>query len=308
MTIEGISPAHPEARALIGELDAEIAVINPGSPINGIDAAEFERAGGYFVVAREAGAAVGCGAFRPLDGGCAEIKRMFVRPASRKRGVARAILRHLEGEVWRRGFGSIVLETGHRHAAAIALYGSEGYFPIPPYLGYVGSPISRCFAKGRHPPFAPERGGGGGHPAGAGAALAWRFAGDADLDLLAEWNHQLIRDEGHRNPMSVPELAGRMRGWLAGEYRAVLFLDPDPVAYALFRTEDTLVHLRQLFVRRDRRRTGVGRSAIALLRRDVWPGSHRLTVDVLAGNHAAVAFWRSLGYRDYSITMEIPPK
>jgi len=43
--------------------------------------------------------------------------------------------------------------------------------------------------------------------------LAWRYASSADLGLLAEWNHQLIRDEGHRNPMTVEQLAG---GWRNG--------------------------------------------------------------------------------------------
>ena len=64
------------------------------------------------------------------------------------------------------------------------------------------------------------------------AAMDYRFATDADISLLAEWNHQLIRDEGHRNPMTVPQLADRMRGWLAGDYRAVLFTDSDDVADA----------------------------------------------------------------------------
>jgi ribosomal protein S18 acetylase RimI-like enzyme len=72
---------------------------------------------------------------------------MFVRGSARRRGIARQILRHLEEEIRRRGFCSIVLETGCENAEALAMYEAEGYFPIPPYLGYVGSPISRCFAK-----------------------------------------------------------------------------------------------------------------------------------------------------------------
>jgi GNAT superfamily N-acetyltransferase len=138
--------------------------------------------------------------------------------------------------------------------------------------------------------------------------LSWRRASDPDLDLLAEWNHQLIRDEGHRNPMTVPQLAERMKGWLAGEYEAVVFSEAAPVAYALYRREDGLIHLRQLFVRRDRRRAGVGRTAVGILRREVWPGSVRLTVDVLCGNRGAIAFWRSVGYRDYCLTLEIMPQ
>lgn len=137
--------------------------------------------------------------------------------------------------------------------------------------------------------------------------LSWRNASEGDLALLAEWNHQLIRDEGHRNPMNVAELAERMSKWLRGEYRAIVFSEAEPVAYALFKQDGALIYLRQLFVRRDRRRAGVGRGAVEILRREVWPSGVRLTVDVLCQNHGGVAFWRSLGYRDYSVTLEIVP-
>ena len=43
--------------------------------------------------------------------------------------------------------------------------------------------------------------------------MDYRLANNDDLDLLAEWNHQLIQDEGHRNRMTAPELRERMRGW-----------------------------------------------------------------------------------------------
>jgi ribosomal protein S18 acetylase RimI-like enzyme len=72
---------------------------------------------------------------------------MFVRGSARRRGIARQILRHLEDEVRRRGFRSIVLETGCDNSEAMALYEAEGYFPIPAFLGYVGSPIIRCYSK-----------------------------------------------------------------------------------------------------------------------------------------------------------------
>ena len=137
--------------------------------------------------------------------------------------------------------------------------------------------------------------------------LTWRYPSAADLGLLAEWNHQLIRDEGHRNPMTVEQLASRMKGWLQSEYEAVIFAQEEPVAYALFKREDSLIYLRQLFVRRDRRRSGIGREAFGTLRRQIWPADVRLTVDVLCQNHAAVAFWRSVGYKDYSLTLEIMP-
>jgi GNAT superfamily N-acetyltransferase len=137
--------------------------------------------------------------------------------------------------------------------------------------------------------------------------LSWHYASEADLALLAEWNHQLIRDEGHRNPMTIDELAERMKKWLLGEYQAVVFSDGEPVGYALFKKEDDLIYLRQLFVRRDRRRAGIGHKAVDQLRREIWPYGVRLTVEVLCQNKDAVAFWRSVGYRDYCLTLEIMP-
>lgn len=137
--------------------------------------------------------------------------------------------------------------------------------------------------------------------------ITWRHASDADLALLAEWNHQLIRDEGHRNPMTIEELADRMKKWLQGEYEAVLFSDSEPIGYALFKKEDSFIYLRQFFVRRDRRRIGIGRMAFDHLRRDIWPPGVRLTVDVLCQNTSGIAFWRSVGYRDYCLSLEILP-
>ncbi|HWA86271.1 MAG TPA: GNAT family N-acetyltransferase [Opitutus sp.] len=107
--------------------------------------------------------------------------------------------------------------------------------------------------------------------------------------------------------MTSPQLADRMREWLRGEYRAVIFSEPTPVAYALYKPDASSVHLRQFFVRRDRRRTGVGRTAFQILRREIWPRDVRLTVDGLCRNHAALAFWRSVGYRDYCLTLELMP-
>jgi GNAT superfamily N-acetyltransferase len=139
--------------------------------------------------------------------------------------------------------------------------------------------------------------------------MEYWFATDSDLDLLAEWNHQLIRDEGHRNPMTLLELRERMRGWLGGEYKAVIFGPRmEPVAYALYRENETEVYLRQIFVRRDRRREGIGRAAMDVLRSQVWLRRKRLTVEVLTANPGAVAFWRSMGYKDYSLTLEIMPE
>ncbi len=143
----------------------------------------------------------------------------------------------------------------------------------------------------------------------ANVELNFRFATEADCPQLAEWNHQLIRDEGHRNPMTVAELEQRMRGWLAGEYRAVIFQhEADTVAYALYREQKAEIYLRQLFVIRSQRRRGMGRRAVELLRSQIWPANKRLTVEVLMANEASVSFWRSVGFSDYALTLEIVPQ
>lgn len=138
-------------------------------------------------------------------------------------------------------------------------------------------------------------------------ALNARFASVEDCSMLAAWNYQLIRDEGHRNPMDVWELEERMRGWLtSGEYQAIIFEESEPVAYALFKETNDEVYLRQFFVVRHRRRAGMGSAAMAQLF-DLWPTDKRWTVSVLTRNASAVTFWQAMGYADYSLTLEIAP-
>jgi predicted acetyltransferase len=136
--------------------------------------------------------------------------------------------------------------------------------------------------------------------------MKFRKATVDDCAVQAEFNHQLLRDEGHRNRMTVPELEQRMQGWLSSEYAAVLFEDgKEIVAHALYREQQEEIYLRQLFVVRNRRRQGIGRRAIEMLRNNIWPRDKRLTVDVLVHNTSAIAFWRAVGYKDHCLTLEI---
>lgn len=131
-----------------------------------------------------------------------------------------------------------------------------------------------------------------------------RVAGTADLPVLAELNRQLIEDEGHSNPMSVAELEDRMRGWIARAYTAVLFTENGRVVgYALYRTDNTGIFLRQFFICRGERGKGLGRQAMARLCRCVWPAGALVTLEALAANRAGLAFWRALGFEDYAVTL-----
>jgi GNAT superfamily N-acetyltransferase len=137
--------------------------------------------------------------------------------------------------------------------------------------------------------------------------MNFRFAVAQDACHLAPLNAQLIRDEGHRNSMTVEQLEQRMASWLArAEYQAVIFEQAGATTgYALFRRYDGHVYLRQFFVVPHFRRRGVGRSALNWLWANAWTDVERLRIDVLVGNREGQAFWQSVGFQPYCLTMEM---
>jgi GNAT superfamily N-acetyltransferase len=101
----------------------------------------------FLVAVTPSGDAIGCGALRRLDAHSAEVKRMYVEPASRGSGVATAQLRSLEQQARARGWTTLRLETGPAQPDAIRFYEREGYRPIPLYGVYVGSELSLCYER-----------------------------------------------------------------------------------------------------------------------------------------------------------------
>jgi GNAT superfamily N-acetyltransferase len=102
---------------------------------------------GAVVVAWADEKAVGCGAVRLLDDRTAELKRMYILPEYRRKGMAAAILRFLEDQASALGATRVVLETVVEPPAAVALYRAAGYQEIPKFGPYVESEISFCLAK-----------------------------------------------------------------------------------------------------------------------------------------------------------------
>lgn len=90
---------------------------------------------------------VGCGAVKVFESNTMEVKRMYVPPAMRGKGIASILLRGLE--IWAKelNYNRCVLETGIRQPEAIALYEKNGYTRIPNYGQYQGIPNSVCFEK-----------------------------------------------------------------------------------------------------------------------------------------------------------------
>ena len=142
--------ASPDAGELIAALNAELTTTfpEPGATHFSLSDAQVIPGDGAFLVAYLDDAAVGCGAVRRLDQTTAEIKRMYVNPSVRGRGIGRALVEALEREARLIGVTKIVLETGTRLASAIKLYEAMGYAHIPLFGEYLSSPnTSLCFGK-----------------------------------------------------------------------------------------------------------------------------------------------------------------
>lgn len=109
---------------------------------------DMDVPGAAFVIARIDGKPVGCGAIRPWDElGVAEIKRMFVEPNMRGRGISKQILLKLEETARSFGYTTLMLETGTRQPEAIALYEKAGYKRCHCWGKYVNSNWSTCYRK-----------------------------------------------------------------------------------------------------------------------------------------------------------------
>ena len=140
-------PNQPEVLQLIDELDAFQKPLYPAESHHGIDLDALSQPHVLFAVARDAESrAVACGAI-VVEDSCGEIKRMYTRPASRGRGLARELLGFLEAQARQRGCTQFVLETGYLQPEAIALYARCGYERCGPFGDYAEDPHSVFMRK-----------------------------------------------------------------------------------------------------------------------------------------------------------------
>ena len=137
------------SQALVAALNAELLDRYEGFDGSGGEqvAADFEPPGGAFVVGWDGEEPVACGGVIRYDETTAEIRRMYVAPSARGRGLSRAVLEALEDEARQLGYEFVRLETGDRQPEAIKLYASSGFEPIPRYGPFVDDPRSVCFEK-----------------------------------------------------------------------------------------------------------------------------------------------------------------
>lgn len=145
-----VTPERPDtadARALIAELEAELAPHYPRESRHGFSVERLIADAVPFFLIREQGTAAGCGGVKVIGGEYGELKRMYVRPHFRGMGLARLMLTHLSDHVDRQGVRLLRLETGIHQRAAIGLYERMGFRRIPPFGDYKEDPQSLFYEK-----------------------------------------------------------------------------------------------------------------------------------------------------------------
>jgi GNAT superfamily N-acetyltransferase len=146
MKILRTTSTHPGFVALVRHLDAYLARIDGDehafyAQYNKIAALQ------NVVVAMDGNVPIGCGAFKPFDENTVEVKRMYVLPEWRGKGVAAQVLGELEQWAAELGHSRCVLETGLRMPDAVAFYTKNGYARTENFGQYAGVENSVCFEK-----------------------------------------------------------------------------------------------------------------------------------------------------------------
>ncbi|MCB0641863.1 MAG: GNAT family N-acetyltransferase [Phaeodactylibacter sp.] len=146
LTLLRTTAEHPDFLNLVRQLDQDLAQRDGAehayyAQFNKVDQIR------YAVVAYLGEVPVGCGAIKAFDADSMEVKRMYVPPVHRGKGIATQVLQELEAWAKSLGMPYCVLETGKRQPEAIALYTRNGYEITPNYGQYVGVENSVCFRK-----------------------------------------------------------------------------------------------------------------------------------------------------------------
>ncbi|MEU2913479.1 GNAT family N-acetyltransferase [Streptomyces massasporeus] len=136
----------PRIRQLIRDLDADLTARYPDEPCTG---GAHINPGIRFLLAEADGRPVGCCAVQPFPSPdtAAELKRMYITPEVRGRGIAARLLAEAERTATALGHPEMRLETAVHQPEAIALYTRAGYTLIPNYPPYQHKTLSRCYAK-----------------------------------------------------------------------------------------------------------------------------------------------------------------
>ncbi len=140
-------PDQPEVMRLIEALDAYANALYPPESNHLLDIASLCAPAVTFLVVRDGAEAVGCGAILSDARGWGEVKRMYVRPDQRGRGVGKRVLTEIEQIARRAGLPLLRLETGIHNTEALALYRRGGFVECGPFGDYAPDPLSVFMEK-----------------------------------------------------------------------------------------------------------------------------------------------------------------
>jgi putative acetyltransferase len=141
IAVRRADPRSPEGLRLLGASQALMAALYPPEHNHAMDTDALAGPDVTFLVAEEAGEALGCAALARREG-YGEVKSMWTDPAARGRGVGAALLAALEAEARAQGLGMLRLETGDDLAEAHRLYARAGFVPCGPFGDYAEGPRS----------------------------------------------------------------------------------------------------------------------------------------------------------------------
>jgi putative acetyltransferase len=136
--------SDPEIHALLQEHLRSMKQLSPPESVHALDIEGLRKPDITFWTAWAADELLGCGALKELNPSHGEIKSMRTAHVHRRKGVARAMLRHIMDEALRRSYTRLSLETGSMRAfePAQRLYASFGFTYCPPFADYVDDPNS----------------------------------------------------------------------------------------------------------------------------------------------------------------------
>ncbi len=147
ISIQREDPGQPEILALLAASDAHSAALYPPGSRQLSSLESLQNPDTIFLVARHGGKAVACGALAPAPSHHGEIKRMFVDPKMRGKGVGRQLLERIEQLAAAQDLTVLRLETGVKQPEATSLYRAAGFHMIGPFSPYRAAPMSVFMEK-----------------------------------------------------------------------------------------------------------------------------------------------------------------
>ncbi len=147
LTIKHTQTSDPDFKLLVAELDAAMQGIYKSYDKN-FAVLNILKSDTQVIIAYADTDPIACGAIRKLDEPhTVELKRMYVRPVFRGKGISKIILQQLEALALKQGNDIVRLETGSKQPIAIALYKRCGYTPTEAFGPYIHIPGAVCMKK-----------------------------------------------------------------------------------------------------------------------------------------------------------------